>query len=129
VLVDEAAVAGVELDAVADQLRADDVLLLADHVLGAGQQVGGGDVFLDSVTRTVELALRDAGQVDHRFAQCLRWDRAGVHAHAAEHSAVFDDRHRFAEFGCGDSGLLPAGTRADDDEVVLPHGWVHVYLL
>jgi hypothetical protein len=71
VLVDEAAVAGVELDAVADQLRAHHLLLLVNDVLGSGQQVGGGDVFFDAVTRAVEFALGDASQVDHRLAQRL----------------------------------------------------------
>jgi hypothetical protein len=88
---------------------ADDVLLLGDDVLGSGQKVGGGDIFLDVVTRAVQLALGVAGQVEHRLAQRLRWDRAGVGAHPAEHHVAFDDRHRFAEFGCGDGRLLSAG--------------------
>jgi hypothetical protein len=57
VLVDKAAIAGVELDAIADHLGADHVLL---HVLRAGQQVGGGDVLLDAVAPAVDLALSDA---------------------------------------------------------------------
>jgi hypothetical protein len=93
VLVDKAAVAGVELDAVAHQLRSDHVLLLADDVLGAGDEVRGGDVVLDAVTRAVEIALSDASQVQHRLAKRLRWDRAGVGADTAKHSVMFDQRH------------------------------------
>ena len=65
VLVDKAAVAGVKLDAIAHQLRAHHILFLTNDVLGAGQQVGGGDVFFDAVTRAVELALHQLAS--HRF--------------------------------------------------------------
>src|SRR5260370_16282442 len=74
-------------------------------------------LFLDAVTRAVELALSYASQVEHRLAQCLRRDRAGVGAHTAQHSAVFDHRYRFAEFGCGDGRLLSTGAGTDDDQV------------
>jgi hypothetical protein len=126
VLVDKPAVTGVQLDAVADQLRADNVLLLVNDVPGAGQKVSGRDVFLDAVTRPVQLALSHASQVDHRLAQCLRWDRPGVGTHTAKHLAMFDHRHRFTELGCGDRRLLSAGARTDDDEVVLAYGRVHM---
>ena len=33
-----------------------------------------------------------------------------------------------AEFGCSDGRLLATGTRTDDDEIVLAHGWAHVHL-
>ena len=122
VRVDEAAVALDEVDAVAHELRPDDVLLLADHVAGAREQVGGGDLLLDAVARAVQLALAHAGEVDDGLAQRLRRDGPGVHADPAEHAAAFDDRHRLAELCRRDRGLLAARTRADDDEVVLQHG-------
>ena len=121
VLVDEAAVPDVELDAVAHQLAADHVDFLADDVLGAGQQVGGGDLLLDAVAGAVELTLAHAGEVDDRLAQRLGRDGPGVDADAAEHPAPLDDRHRLAELGRRDGGLLTAGTRTDDDEVVFLH--------
>jgi hypothetical protein len=71
VLVDESGVADVQLDAVAHQLRAHQVDLLADDVLGARQQVGRGDLLLDAVAGAVELALAHAGEVKHRLAQRL----------------------------------------------------------
>ena len=49
VRVDEPAGAGEHRDPVAGQLVADDVDLPADHVLGAGGQVGDGDLVLDPV--------------------------------------------------------------------------------
>jgi hypothetical protein len=93
VLVEEAAVAGVKLDVIADQLRPDKVALAVNDVLCTGQQVGRGDVLLDTITCAVEFALSNASQVEHRFTQRLGRDRAGVGAHSAEHLSVFDHRH------------------------------------
>jgi hypothetical protein len=122
VLVDEAGVTFVEIDAVAHQLRSDDVDLLADHVLGTGQQVGGGDLLLDPVARPVQLPLAHPGEVDDGLAQGLRRDGAGVDADPTEHAAAFDDGDRLAELGRGDGGLLSARAGPDDDEVVLLRG-------
>ena len=76
-----------EVDAVADQLVADDLDLAADDVLGAAEQVGDGDVVLDPVVLAVELALVHAGQVEHGLAQGLGRDGAGVDADPADHAA------------------------------------------
>ena len=89
--VDEAAGAGEQGDVVAGQLAADDVDLPADHVLGAGGQVGDGDVVLDPVALAVQLALAEAGEVEHRLAQGLGRDGAGVDADPADHVAALDD--------------------------------------
>ena len=117
-LVDEGCVTGVELDAVAHQLAAYHLDLFADHMLGPGQQVGGGDPLLDPVARAVHLALVHSGQVEDGLAQRLGRDGAGIHAHPAEHATAFDHGNRLAKLRCGDRGLLPARTRTDDDEVV-----------
>ena len=122
VCVGEAGVSDVELDAVAHQLGADDVDLLADDVLSAGQEVGGGDLLLDAIARAVQLALAHPRQIDDRLAERLRRDGSGVHAYATEHQAAFDDGDRLAEFRSRDRGLLTAGTGPDDDEVVFLHG-------
>ena len=110
VRVDEPAVALDQIDAVAHQLRSDHVLLLADDVRGAGQQVGGGDLLLDAVAGAVQLALAHAGEVDDGLTQRLGRDGPGVHADAAEHPSALDDRDRLAELCRGDRGLLPART-------------------
>ena len=110
VRVDESAVPGVEVDPVAHQLTAHHVLLLGDDVLGAGEQIRGRDLLLDAVAGAVQFALAHAGQVDHRFAQRLGRDGAGVDAHAAEHPAALDDGDRLAELCRRDGGLLPART-------------------
>ena len=79
------------LHVVAVQLGAYHIGLAGDHVLGARRQVGDRDVVLDLVARTVELALVGAGEVEHRLAQRLGRDRAGVHADAADHALAVDD--------------------------------------
>jgi hypothetical protein len=107
VLVDEAALAGVELDAVALQLRPDHVDFSIDDVLGADIQVRPRDPVLDAVAGAVEFVLVHPGQVDDRLAHALRRDRARVDAHAA-HVATLDHRHRLAQLGRRDSSLLPA---------------------
>ena len=122
VRVDEPAVALDQIDAVAHQLRPHHVLLLADDVCGAGQQVGGGDLLLDAVAGAVQLALAHAGEVDDRLAQRLGRNGSGVHANTAQHPAALDDGDRLAELCRRDRGLLAARTRTDDDEVVLHHG-------
>ena len=121
VVVDEPAGAGEQGDVVAGQLVADDVDLAADHVLGAGGQVGDGDVLLDPVTLPVQLALGEAGEIEHRLAQRLGGDGAGVDADPADHVAAVDDGHPAAELGRGDGGLLAAGTGSDDEHVEVGH--------
>ena len=108
VLVTEAGLTGNEVNPVAHQLISHHVGLLADDVLGPGQQIRGGDLVLDAVAGAVELALIHAGQVEHGLAQRLGRDGAGVDAHAAEHRTLFDDRDRFTQLGCGDRGFLAA---------------------
>jgi hypothetical protein len=122
VCIDEPAVAFDQVDPVAHQLRPHDVLLLIDHMGGAGEQVGGSDLLLDAVARPVQLALAHACEVDDGLAKRLGGNRSGVHANPAEHPAALDDRHSLAELCRRDRGLLAARTRTDDDEVVLHHG-------
>ena len=119
VLVDEPGGAAEQVDPVALQLRADHLLLAADDEVGAREQVLDGDVLLDPVALAVEPAHRVAGEVEDGLAQGLRRDRAGLRADAADHAAPFDDRDPPAELGGRDRRLLPARTRADDQQVVV----------
>ncbi|VAZ59921.1 hypothetical protein LAUMK7_02354 [Mycobacterium kansasii] len=121
VRIDEPAVPHQQVDPVAHQLIAYHVDFLADHMLGPGQQIGRGDPVLDTVARPVEFALIHAGEVEHRLAQRLRWDGAGVDADAAQHSATLDDRNGFAQLGRGNGRLLAARPRAENHHVVLAH--------
>ena len=121
VRVDELRGADDQRDVVAGELVADDVDLPADHVLGAGGQVGDRDVVLDPVGLAVQLALVEAGQVEHGLAQGLRRDGAGVDADPADHVPALDDGRPVAELGGGDGGLLAGGPGPDDDHVVGVH--------
>ena len=67
----------------------------------------------------VERAPREL--VEHRDAQRLGGDRAGVDRDAAEPLAALDDGDALAELGGLDGGLLAARARADDEEVEV-HG-------
>ena len=90
-------------------------------MLGAGRQVGDGDVLLDPVALAVQLALAQAGQVEHRLAQRLRGDRAGVDADPADHVASLDHGDAAAELGRGDRGLLATGSGPDDEKIEVVH--------
>ena len=71
VLIDDGGDAGEKLDAVALQLMPADLDLVANHVVGAQQQVVHRDVFFDHVRGAVDRALAEAGEMQHRLAQCL----------------------------------------------------------
>ena len=113
--------AGEDRDAVPGQLAADDIALPADHVLGPGGQVGDGDLVLEPVGLPVHLPLVEAGQVEHRLAEGLGRDRAGVQAHPAEHARPLDDGDLAIQLGRGDRSLLAAGPGSDNDEVEFVH--------
>src|SRR5262249_25991620 len=103
------------------QLAADDIALPADHVLGPGGQVGDGDLVLEPVGLPVHLSLVEAGQVEHRRAEGLGRDGAGVEAHPAEHAGPLDDGDLAIQLGRGDRGLLAAGPGSDNNEIEFMH--------
>jgi hypothetical protein len=78
VLVHETGGAAEDLDVVAQQLAADHLHLPPDDARRAREQVGDGDLGLHAVARAVHVALGETGKVEHRLAQRLRRDRAGV---------------------------------------------------
>ena len=106
---------------VAGQLAAHDIHFPADHVAGPGGQVGDGDLVLEPVALPVHLPLVDAGEVEHRLAQGLGWDRPGVQADPADHVAALHDSHPALELGRGDGRLLPARAGADHQQVEVVH--------
>jgi hypothetical protein len=122
VRIEEPAGAGEQLDVVTQQLGAHHLYLAADHMLGARQQVGDRDVLLDPVARAVEVPLVHTGEVQHRFPQGIRRDRAVVDADAADHVLPVDDGHPLPQFRGRDGRLLPARAGADDDQVVVVVG-------
>ena len=119
VRVDERAGAAEDVDVVAQQLGADDLVLAADDVLRAREQVLHRDVGLHAVAGAVHLPLRHARQVHDRLAQRLARDGARVRRDAAHHVPALDDGDLVPQLRGGDRGLLPARAGADDDEVVV----------
>ena len=111
----------VVVDVIAVQLGADDLGLARDDVTGARGQIGHRDFFFDLVAGAVQLPLVHSGEVEHRFAQGLRRDRAGVDADATGHALAVDDGDALAELGRGNGGALTAGTAADDEQVEVVH--------
>ena len=106
---------------VTGELAAHHVDLPADHVLGAGGQVGDGDLVLDPVGLPVHLALIYAGEVEHRLPERLGRDRAGVQAHPADHVRPLHHGDLALQLGRGDRRLLPARPGPDHQQFTLVH--------
>jgi hypothetical protein len=124
VRVEERAVAGVEVHAVAHELVAHHVDLVAHDVVGAEAQVLDADVLLDRVRGSVEPALAVAAEGHRRLAQGLRRDRPGGDAHPADGLGALDHGDPRAELGGLDRRALAARARSDGDQVVVEGGAV-----
>ena len=108
-----------DLHPVAHELGADDVNLVGHDMVGAEEQVGDGDVLLDSVGRPVQPALAVARQVQDGLAQRLAGDRSRVDADAAHHRLALHNRHALAQLGRLDRRPLPRWPRSNHHQVVL----------
>ena len=107
--------------AVAHELVLQHLDLVVERLVQPLDQVADRDVLLDPVAAPVEAALAPARQVEHRLAQRLRRDRAGMHRDAAEPPALVDHQHGLAELGRLDGGAPAGRPAADDDHVVVIH--------
>ena len=74
--------------------------------------------FLHAVGKPVKAAFAPAGEVQHRLAQRLRRDGAGVHRDAADAAALLDHQRPLAELGGLDRRASPRRAAADDDQVM-----------
>ena len=110
------------LHAVAGELVLQHLDLVVERHVQARHQVLGGDVLLHPIGAAVEAALAPAGEVEHRLAQRLGRDGAGVHRDAADAAALLDHEHGSAELGRLDRGAAAGRAAADDDEVDCVHG-------
>src|SRR5262249_43819681 len=79
-------------------------------------------VLLDRVGRAVDAALAVPGEVEHRLAQGLAGDGAGVDAHAAHHRLALHDGHALIQLGRLDGRPL-AGRAGTDDQHIVVVGW------
>jgi hypothetical protein len=129
VRVDEAGQPRDHLHPVAVQLCAHHLGLPPDDVLRAGHEVADGDLVLDPVALPVELALAHAGQVEHRLAQRLGRDRAGVETDAPDGLAPVDDGHPSPELRRRDRGALSARAGADHQEVIVSPAVRHALIV
>jgi hypothetical protein len=109
VLVFEARLTGEPAHAIAAELLAHHPGLGGDDARGSvHQQLEHGPLGLLHARR-VEHVQRPLGELlEHRFSQCLRWDRAGVDGNAAEALLALGDRNALAELGGLDGRLLAA---------------------
>ena len=88
-----------QLDAVAQELMAGDVDLVAHHRFDAKKQIRQRDLFFNLVRFAIEGVLAIAGKVKHRLAHGLAGDGADVHAYAAHDGFAFDHQHALAQLG------------------------------
>ena len=117
VRVDEASVAGKQVDVVAGELPRHHIEFACDHAIDAVHQfphgrprpIGGG----------AARKHMDMGKGEDGLAKGLARNRARVQADAAHHARAFDDADTLAEF-CGlHCGALTGGSAAKDEEVVV----------
>ncbi len=118
VRIQETRVAFVNGDAIAAQLRLDDLDFARHHRVGTEDEVLHGDGFFQRVAAPVERALPQAAEVEDGFAKGFAGNGAGVHAHSTDGAFALDDSHFLAQFGGADGGLLSGGTAAHYHQVV-----------
>ena len=81
---DVAGFAAGRLHGVAAELMLENLDLVVERFVQAGDEVGRTDILLDPVGAAIEAALAPARQVQHGFAQGLRRDRPGMDRNAAD---------------------------------------------
>lgn len=117
--IDETSDAADQVHVVAQQLIANHASLPFDDLTHAFADIAGLDLLAQPVALTVDPALIETSQVQDGLPYRLRGNRAGVHAHAADAFATLDHRDVLPKLRGLDRRLLPGGTGADNEEVVL----------
>src|SRR5579872_5605740 len=110
------------LDPVAGELMLQHIDLVVECHVQPHHQVLGANILFHPVRTPIKTALAPSGQVEHGFAQRLRWDRACVHRNPADATTLFHHKDRAAVLRRLDGGTPPGGSGTDDDEVVAAHG-------
>ena len=108
--------------AVAHELVLQHLDFVVERLVQPLDQVAGGNILLDPIAPSVKAPLAPAGQVEHRLAQCLRRDRAGMNRNAAEPPPLVDHQHGLAELGRLNRRAASGRAGADDDHVEMVHG-------
>src|SRR5271156_2136745 len=117
VRIDEAGARGHQLDAVAQELMAQDVDLVAHDRIDADQQILERDFFLDPVRIAVDCVLTIAREVHDGFAHRLARNRADVDADTAEERLAFNHNDALAQLGALDGRMMAGGSGAYDSKV------------
>jgi hypothetical protein len=123
--IDERGLAGQERHVVAAELVLDHLDLAGDHDVDAGEELLAGGPRVEPGPRQSVALAREPGEGDHRLAQGLARDGAGVDADAAHGAALLDDGGAMAQLGGLNGGPLARRAAADADQVVLV-GIAHV---
>jgi hypothetical protein len=82
-----------ELNSVAGKLIPDDVDLAPNHVFDTKQKILDLNIVFDRVRTPVNSPFTEPGEVQDRFAEGFRWNRAGVDADASNDAAAFNNRN------------------------------------
>src|SRR3984893_12372869 len=108
-------------DAIARELRADNVDFGFDDMLRAERKIGHGDLILHAIVHAVDVLVVETGEMQHRFTNCLTGNCAGVDGRAADHLELLNESHVLAEFGGLDRSALACRPRTYNNEIVLFH--------
>ena len=109
VRIEEAGHAGEGLHPVAGELVLQHLDLVVERHAQPGAEVLALDVLLDPIGEAVEPALAPARKVEHRLAQRLGRDRAGMHRDAADPQPVLDHQHICPSLAAWIAARRPAG--------------------
>ena len=118
---DEASRPPDQLDTVALEMAANEVELVADHLLADEDQVGHRDVVFDPIALAEQPPVAGPRQMEDRLAERFGWDGARIDRGAAQDTVFLDDNRLLAELRRLNSGLLPGWARADHCAIEVPH--------
>ncbi len=116
VRIDEAGFPVDHIDAIARHLVLDDLNFVRDDVVGAKGEIFDRDRLFQAISGSVQIALAEPREIEHRFAEGFAGDGAGVDADAADDFFALDDADFLAELGGLDRGLLAGGPGADHEQ-------------
>src|SRR5260370_31674136 len=92
---------------------------MPDDLVSAEEQVCNADILLDAVRIAVKLALAEPRKMQHRLAQSLAGNGAGVDADPPNDCSSLDDRHALVELGRLDGGALARRAGPNHEQIVV----------
>src|SRR5215510_14007181 len=107
------------------QLFAHIAFMLLDHPLQTGHQMCDFEVFAHVQSEDCGAALLKTHKGLRALAQRLAWNGAIVHTSTTNAYVRLDDHHTLFELCPLNGGLLPRGSTADHDNVIVLHSVSH----